>query len=427
MRLILKLYNVGWYLALPFIMIVLWLKGGRLTAYRQDWGQRFGYHLPQNKMDIWFHAVSVGEVVAATSLIAACLKQGYRVVLTTMTPTGLAQAKQIWGQQIEYQYCPYDFSYAIQGFLKTRQPKALIILETELWPGMLSMVHQHNIPIFLMNARISNRSFGRYLKTKRLWQYLFGFFTAIYVQSEQDRQRFLKIGAQSNQLVLAGNLKFKQHIQVERISAWQQFKLNYPKQRVLVFGSTHAGEEALIVEIYQRLSREFADLMLVIVPRHPERFDAVYQFLQQQFPADQLQRYSEWNAQTRPTLNCLLVDAMGELSSLYAIAECAFVGGSLVNIGGHNILEPIAFDVPVLTGPYMQNQQDLLRMMLEHHAIVYAKTTQDLASGLQKLLSEPQVKKQQILNAKKMFSQYQSAVETCMKGVIEALKTKAPN
>jgi 3-deoxy-D-manno-octulosonic-acid transferase len=427
MRLILKLYNVGWYLALPFIMIVLWLKGGRLPAYRQDWGQRFAYHLPQNKIDIWFHAVSVGEVVAATSLIAACLKQGYRVVLTTMTPTGLAQAKQIWGPQIEYQYCPYDFSYAIKGFLKTRQPKALIILETELWPGMLSMVHQHNIPIFLVNARISNRSFGRYLKTKRLWRYLFGFFTAIYAQSEQDRQRFLKIGAQSNQLVVAGNVKFKQHIQAERISAWQQFKLNYPKQRMLVFGSTHAGEEALIVEIYQRLSHEFADLMLVIVPRHPERFDAVYQFLQQQFPADLLQRYSEWNVQTRPALNCLLVDAMGELSSLYAIAECAFVGGSLVNIGGHNILEPIAFDVPVLTGPYMQNQQDLLRMMLEHHAIVYAKTTQDLASGLQKLLSEPQVKQQQILNAKKMLTQYQSAVETCMKGVIEALKTKAPN
>jgi 3-deoxy-D-manno-octulosonic-acid transferase len=427
MRLILKLYNIGWYLALPFIMMLLWLKGRRLPAYRQDWGQRFGYHLPQNKIDIWFHAVSVGEVVAATSMIAACLKQGYRIVLTTMTPTGLAQAKQIWGAQIEYQYCPYDFSYAIHGFLETRQPKALIILETELWPGMLSMVHQQNIPIFLVNARISNRSFGRYLKTKRLWQYLFGFFTAIYVQSEQDRQRFLQIGAQSNRLFLAGNLKFNQHTQAERISAWQQFKSIYPNQRVLVFGSTHAGEEALIVDIYQRLSSKFSDLMLVIVPRHPERFDEVYRLLQQQFSDAEMQRYSKWCQEHTSTLRCLLVDAMGELSSLYAIAECAFVGGSLVNIGGHNILEPIAYDVPVLAGPYMQNQQDLLRIMLEHHAIVYAKTTQDLELGLQKLLSDPMFKQEQIQNAKNMLMQYQSAVETCMNGVIKALQTKAPN
>ena len=426
MRLIFKLYNIAWYLALPFIMLLLWIKGRRLNSYRQGWGPRFGCNLPQSPVDIWFHAVSVGEVVAATPLIAACLEKSYRVLVTTMTPTGLAQVKRIWGQQVESQYCPYDFSFAIQGFLKTRQPKVLVILETELWPGILSLTHQQRIPILLVNARISNRSYGRYLKTKHLWQYLLKFFNGIYVQSEQDRQRFLKIGAQTHQLVVAGNLKFNQHIQAERVSSWLQFKSHYPKQRVLVFGSTHAGEEELIVQLYKALACQFPDLILMIVPRHPERFDEVYRLLQQHFSNQELQRYSTWS-EGSTCLKCLLVDAMGELSSLYAIAECAFVGGSLVNIGGHNILEPLMYDVPVLTGPYLQNQQDLLRIMQEHNAIVYVKNTQELLLGFQKLLSDTHLRNEQVKNAKQMLSQYQSAVEICMQGISEALKTKAPD
>jgi len=419
MRLVLKIYNALWYLALPGVMFFLWLKGRRLAVYRKRWRERFGLERTNHEVDVWIHAVSLGEVVAATSMIQSCLEKGYRVLVTTMTPTGSEHVQRLWGEKVTHQYCPYDFSFAIQRFLSDRKPKILIIFETELWPGILSVCHAKNIPILLVNARISDRSYPRYLRTRALWKYLFGFFKGIYVQSELDQKRFLSLGAHLNILHLAGNLKFNHTPLPDKIQQWQRFLKRHSKKRLLVFGSTHPGEEALCIEAFHRLSKEFDNVMAIIAPRHPERFDAVFKLLKAQSPGARVERYS--NVSLEQDIDILLVDAMGELSSLYSIAYCAFVGGSLVPIGGHNILEPIAYQVPVLAGPYMQNQKDLVRILTLHQAMIVVQSGQDLAEKMAGILRNTNERQQIIENGKAMMKQYQNCLSICMKGVNEEL------
>lgn len=417
---LLWIYNLAWYFALPVVYALLVFKSWRLKSYGQHLGQRFGFYQSKKPIDVWVHAVSVGEVVAATPVIEACLNHGQAVLVTTMTPTGLEQVKRLWGHRVSHQYVPYDFSFAIQRFLKDRQPKVLLIFETELWPGIIYRCYKRHIPVLLMNARLSDRSFPRYLKLKFFWRRLFQFFTAIYCQSEQDKHKFQQLGVNDAILKVSGNLKFNQLIQANKVKVWQDFKSHYSDKRVIVFGSTHQGEESLCIEIIKDLYAHHQDLLFILVPRHPERFDKVYQLLEKQLPQLQLGRYSQWN-HTMPPLDCLLVDGMGELASLYSIAFCAFVGGSLVPVGGHNILEPLAFDVPVLTGPYMQNQKDLLRILQINQAIIYGQSWQDLAAGIGRLLSEKQYRKTLIENAKAMLSSHQQALGISMEGITKAL------
>lgn len=419
MRLILRIYNALWYVVLPGVMFFLWYKGRKLAAYRKRWKERFGLERTYQEVDVWIHAVSLGEVVAATSMIQACLEKGYRVLVTTMTPTGSEHVLRLWGQKVAHQYCPYDFSFAIHRFLLDRKPKLLIIFETELWPGILSTCYAKKIPILLVNARISDRSYPQYLRTRVFWQYMFGFFQGIYVQSDQDKARFLSLGARSNTLHMAGNLKFNHTPVPEKIQQWQRFLKQHSQKRLLVFGSTHPGEEVLCIEAFHQLSKEFSDVMAIIVPRHPERFDSVFKLLKAQCPGLRVARYS--NRTLEQEMDVLLVDTMGELSSLYSIAYCAFVGGSLVPIGGHNILEPIVYQVPVLAGPYMQNQKDLVRILTLHQAMIGVQSGQDLAEKIAEILRDTKARQQMIENGQAMMKQYQNCLSICMQGVKEVL------
>lgn len=416
MGLLLFFYNIGWYFALPWVYILLLFKSLRLKSYGMGLGQRFGFYQSDEVIDIWIHAVSVGEVVAATSVIESSLNLGNRVLVTTMTPTGLEQVKRLWGKRISCQFVPYDFSFAIKRFLKDRQPKVLVIFETELWPGIIYRCFRHHIPVLLLNARLSDRSFPRYLKLRFFWKRLFQYLSGIYCQSEQDKQKFLKLGVTESILQVSGNLKFNQTILADKVKIWQDFKSYYPNKRLIVFGSTHLGEEEQCIQIIDLLSKQHADLLFVFVPRHPERFEKVYQLLQNQLPNKILARYSQWNSSLE-TLDCLLVDTMGELSSLYAVAFCAVVGGSLVPVGGHNILEPLAFDVPVLTGPYMHNQKDLLRILQMHQAMIYCQSWQEVFEGINRLLIDDAFKQHLVVNAKDMLKQYQQALDISMKGI----------
>jgi 3-deoxy-D-manno-octulosonic-acid transferase len=418
-KLFLIIYDCIWYLALPFVALFLSWKGRKNPAYRQRWSERFGFYRFGEPVDIWLHAVSVGEVVAASSLIDACLQQGYRVLVTTMTPTGSEQVKRLFGQKVFHQYCPYDFSYALNNCLNDRQPKVLMVFETELWPGILSHCHQKNIPIFLANARISNRSYGRYLKTAWFWRQILSFFTKIYVQSQLDAKRFLSIGANESQIELAGNLKFQaQPTDVSKLEYWKNFKSFYSQKDILVFGSTHHGEEEKILEVWEQLRARFDNLILAIVPRHPERFDKVFQLLKKKYCSG-VARMSTW-VPGEP-LDILLVDQMGVLNSLYSIARFAFVGGSLVPIGGHNVLEPLTYGVPVLTGPYTHNQQDLIRILLEEDAIMVTPSEQDLLNVLETLLSDEKTSlhlKEKSLN---ILKKHQGSLSKHMQGIQKVL------
>lgn len=420
MGLLLFFYNIAWYFALPWVFLWLLCKSLSLESYRKNLSQRFGFYQSHEVIDLWIHAVSVGEVVAATSVIEACLNKGYRVLVTTMTPTGLEQVNRLWGTKVSRQFIPYDFSFAINQFLKDRKPKVFVIFETELWPGVIYRCFKRGIPVILLNARLSDRSFPRYLKIGFFWKRLFQYFTAIYCQSEQDKQKFLKLGVEDSILQVSGNLKFNQLIQANKVKIWQDFRSHYPNKRLIVFGSTHLGEEEQLIKIMNLLSKQHQDLLFVMVPRHPERFDKVFQLLENQFPQKKLVRYSQWNS-SMTSLDCLLVDSMGELSSLYAIAFCAVVGGSLVPVGGHNILEPLAFDVPVLTGPYMHNQKDLLRILQMHQAMIYCSSWQHMFEAINRLLDDEAFRQQMVTNSKAMLNQYQQALNISMQGIERTL------
>ena len=418
MRLFLFLYDLVWFLALPWVALYLWCRGKQAKAYRQRLNERFGFYRSHKSVDIWIHAVSMGEVVATCSVVQACLDKGWKVLITTMTPTGSAQVRRMWGDRVEHQYCPYDFSWAVLRFLKDRKPKLLMIFETEIWPGILSHCQLSHIPVILANARISNRSYGRYLKTRWLWQKILNAFSMIYAQSEQDKLRLIALGTQPGKLQVAGNLKFMQGPQENIPEYWNTFKKMNAQRFIVVWGSTHADEEGKLLNEWSIFKNNHPDALLIVVPRHPERFNAVYILLEQAFP-DEVARFSNLTAFKRH-MNVLLVDAMGELSSLYAIADCAFVGGSLVPIGGHNVLEPLGEGVPVLTGPFMYNQQDMVRILLENNALIQVNTSQECMDAIHRLKVDEGFYQEMVANGRMVIKQQQNALAIHMTG-IEAL------
>jgi 3-deoxy-D-manno-octulosonic-acid transferase len=424
-KLLLKIYNLIWYLLLPGVILYLCWRSRKLPSYRQRMKERLGLSLKEDHVDIWMHAVSVGEVNAASSMVEACLEQGYKVLLTTMTPTGADQVKRLWGDRVVHQYCPYDFSFAIRRFLMAYRPQAFVIFETELWPGILSSCQRFAIPAILVNARISNRSYPSYLKTKWIWRYVFTLLKGIYVQSEGDRQRFLQLGVNPEIVHYSGNLKFKQRCSELQSNRWRDWKKNYPQQRVVVFGSTHPGEEALILKAWPQFMQKYPNTMAVFVPRHPERFAEVGDLLLQNRLSNQtVCQWSEWTSNVS-NIDYFLVDAMGELSSLYAIADIAFVGGSLVPIGGHNVLEPMAFGVPVMTGPYMQNQQDLVKILCENQAMIVLDDVSELPNKLDQLLRDEEFRLAMIDSAHHTLKANQGATGICMQA-LKGLISQAP-
>lgn len=414
-KLFLLMYRLIGYLAAPIVAIILYFKGKKQVGYRYRWCERFGFYQSHQPVDIWCHAVSVGEVVAASSIIQACLAKRLRVLVTTMTPTGSEQVQRMWDDRVFHQYCPFDFPFALRRFLTDRQPKMLVLFETELWPGMILSCQQRHIPIILANARISNRSYSRYLKMIWFWKWILKSFNKIYVQSQQDKERFLSLGANPSQLELAGNLKFQVSAgNTAQYEFWENFKTNNPKRLIWVVGSTHEGEEEQILKVWSALRPLFSDLCLAIVPRHPERFDEVDDLLKK---ADQgiVKRLSTWIPHEE--WDVLLVDSMGWLSSLYSIADVAFVGGSLVSIGGHNVLEPLMFGVPVCTGPYTHNQHDLVRLLKQEEVLSQVKDAEELKIYMQTLLEHPQRKlalKQKCLD---VFRRHQGSLEKHMQGI----------
>lgn len=409
-------YQIIWLFISPLVLGYLYWRGRKAPAYRQRLRERFGLGLVPKPVDIWIHAVSLGEVNAASSMVNDCLEKGLKVLVTCMTPTGSQQIQNLWGQRVFHQYCPYDVWFATQRFLKAYSPRLLVIFETELWPGILASCHRRHIPVILANARISNRSFGRYKKTKWIWTRLLNYFEKILVQSQNDYDRFLQLGAQPLQLEISGNLKFKQMpVSSVRIEFWQQFKKDLGSRKWLIAGSTHANEEQQLLEIWAELKQCFPDLLLCLVPRHPERFDEVFALA----AAYQAQRFS--NFDKHKPCEVLILDTIGELSSLYSIADIAFVGGSLVPIGGHNVLEPLFYGVPVLTGPFTFNQKDLVRILTEQKALVQVEKAFDLKEALESLLTDKTYCHQLVANGLETLKMYQGTLDSSMQAVLKSL------
>ena len=383
------LYNVLTYLAAPFAILVQLWRGLRDPSYRGGLGERFGFGPAVSGPVIWVHAVSVGEVQASQPLITQLRRRHpeFLLLLTTVTPTGAARARLLFGDQVLLRYVPFDLPGSVRRFFDRVQPKLAMILETELWPNLYGECGRRSVPLVLASARVSPRSVGNYRRLTSLFRKTLSYGIVIAAQSEADAERFRSIGAAPERTHVTGNIKFdfQPPAGIEaRGRRWRDE--NLPGRPVWVAGSTHEGEEAMVLDAHQRVLERFPDALLILVPRHPQRFDSVRELLARRREAFAFR--SAGAAITRAT-RVLLGDTMGELMMFYAAADVAFVAGSLVPIGGHNLLEPASVGLPVLTGPHNFNGEEIAGLLVDAGAAQVVMDTQRLAEAVLELLDDP--------------------------------------
>lgn len=355
------LYTLLLFLLTPLVIARLLWRSRALPAYRRRMAERFGYVPPApGGVAVWVHAVSVGETLAALPLIRALVAQHGvgRVWVTTTTPTGSARVIEALGDQVRHSYAPYDLPGAVARFLARTRPVRIVIMETELWPNLFRAARRRRIPLLIANARLSPRSFAGYGRVRGFARATLGDCACIAAQSEADAERFRALGAPAARVSAMGNLKFDQPVPAEQVSAGQALRAQLGAQRpVWIAASTHETEEAAALDAHRELLRTYPEARLILVPRHPQRFAAVAQLIEKMGFA--LLRRSEMAAAPDSTPDSapavLLGDTMGEMFTYLAVADIAFVGGSLAPVGGHNVLEPAALGLPVLFGPHMHN------------------------------------------------------------------------
>jgi 3-deoxy-D-manno-octulosonic-acid transferase len=385
------LYTLTAYLVLaPIFCSVLWVRGLRDARYRRNFSQRFGGGdtLPENS--IWVHAVSVGEVQAAAVLVRTLYDRypGVPLVVTTITPTGDERARALLGDRANVRYLPLDLPGSVRRFFDRVKPRIAVIFETELWPNIYHECGRRRVPLVLASARLSPRTMGRYRRFIGLFRQVLSNRVTIAAQGEGDAERFRSLGADPGRTHVTGNLKFDFAVPADVTTKGAQLRAFYAGDRpVWVAGSTHGGEEAQLLEAHREVRRKYPGALLVMVPRHPQRFNEVASWLEKQNV--RFIRRSQPSART-PDLEVLLVDTLGELLDFYAMGDVAFVGGSLVEkVGGHNLLEPAALGLPVLAGPHNANSADIARILAERGAARFVPDAKELAAQVSALLANP--------------------------------------
>jgi len=368
---------------------LLW-RGIKAPAYRYRWHERFAlYNKKYTQGIIWFHAVSVGEAEALFPLVRQIQKQhpDVRLLITTTTPTGSARVKAVMQDTVEHVYLPYDVPDAVNRFMHCFKPKLAVIMETEIWPNLFLYCGKNDIPLYIINARLSEKSSRGYQKIPSLVHPALAAIKLIATQTQDDANRFIAIGADSEKVLTLGNIKFDVEIPQSIIEQGLQLKTDlFTGRFVWLIASTHKDEEAIFLEIYKEIKPKIPELLLVIVPRHPERFPDVKK-LCEQFQLAVVMRTME--SRVYLETDVYLVDTMGELKMLYAASDVAFVGGSMVSRGGHNILEAAAVGVPVMFGPYMHNFKEIARGVLSQDAAIQCQNKNDVINVILALYEQP--------------------------------------
>jgi 3-deoxy-D-manno-octulosonic-acid transferase len=383
------------YLLLPYALLGLLWRGLRYRPYFSRWRERFGF-VPRMRGErvIWVHAVSVGEVRSAAELVRGFQQRypRYTILVTTMTPTGAEQVAKLFHGAVAHCYLPYDFPDAVERFLDRVDPRLAVIAETEFWPNLYAACRRRQVPLALVNVRISATALAGYLRIPRTARAMFTAADVVCAQTRTDAQRLRNLGVPEHKLFVTGNLKFDSQLGASAPgSADFRADLRTHARYVVVAGSTHAGEERRLLDAYTRLVARWPDLLLVIAPRNPERFGAVARLCRRRGFATELR--SENAGVPAASTEIVVADTMGELLGLYADADVAFVGGSLVKRGGHNILEPCALGVPVVFGPHMFHFEEIAALALESGAGRQVYDAAELAEVLALYLSEPALRR----------------------------------
>jgi 3-deoxy-D-manno-octulosonic-acid transferase len=384
------LYTVVAYVLLaPVFCAVLWFRGLRDRRYRRNFSQRFGRGEAVAEPSIWVHAVSVGEVQAAAVLVRTLYDRypGVPLVVTTLTPTGDERARALLGDRADIRYLPLDLPGSVRRFFDRVKPRIAVIFETELWPNLYRECRRRRVPLVLASARLSPRSMGRYRRFLSLFSEVLSSQVTIAAQGESDAERFRSLGADPQRTHVTGNLKFDFAVPANVTTKGAELRQHYAAGRsVWVAGSTHGGEEAQVLEAHREVRRTHPGAILALVPRHPQRFAEVASWLEKQNV--RFIKRSQPSART-PDLEVVLVDTLGELLDFYAMGDVAFVGGTLVEVGGHNLLEPAALGLPVLAGPHNFNSADIAKILVESGAALIVADAKELAARVSVLLSSP--------------------------------------
>ncbi len=414
----LALYSLALFLVL-LIGAPWWLFRMATSAkYREGLAERLGRVperiLADDRPAIWVHAVSVGEVLAASRLIdeLASRLPGWRVVVSTTTRTGQKIARERFGHDRVF-YFPLDFAFAVRGWLRALQPRMVVLLETEFWPRMLVECRRAKIPVAVVNARISDRSWPRYLRLRFLWKHLLNSFCLVLAQSELDAERLRAIGASN--VRVCGNLKFG--VRVPKPAAvTEALRRNLAADaKVIVCGSTLAGEEELLLNALP------PDVITILAPRHPERFRAVETLLSQRGTPYLLR--SRWMESPAPITpgTVFLLDSIGELASVYSLADLAFIGGGLLTPGGHSPLEPAQFGVPVAMGPHYENFRAIVEKLLAVDAVAVVETNK-LQTTFHEILTSESTAREMGARARKVFESEAGATEAAADALLEIIE-----
>jgi 3-deoxy-D-manno-octulosonic-acid transferase len=385
-------YSLLWYLALPYVLLRLWWRSRRQPQYARHIGERFGRYAgnPETAPLIWLHAVSVGETHATVPLVRA-LREKYpdhRILFTHMTPTGREAGKALFGTQVIRHYLPYDYPGAVRRFLDQFNPRVGLLMETEIWPNLVHACRRRGVSLYLVNARLSEKSFSNYQRISALTAATLRELTAIAAQTEADARRFTMLGAP--QVSVAGNLKFEVTPPAELIAEGARLRARIGARPTLLAASTRDGEEALLIESRLHALVQASNPLLIIVPRHPQRFKEVATLLEKH--GVRYQRRSE-NMETRAPIRAdtqvLLGDSMGEMFAYYAACDVAFIGGSLLPFGGQNLIEACAVGKPVLVGPHTYNFAEAAESAITAGAALRVADAADLARNASALLTQP--------------------------------------
>lgn len=412
-----RLYPLFFFLCLPLILLRLLYRAIKAPAYARRWAERFALGGDVRSGGIWVHAVSVGESIAAAPMVRELLKRypALPITVTCMTPTGSEQIRKLFGGQVGHAYLPYDLPWLQRRLLRRLQPKIGIIMETELWPNLVAEAGRARVPLVLANARLSARSARGYQRVGALVRPMFAALDWVAVQSQAEALRFIELGVGREQMQVTGSIKFDFRPDPQQVQQAQELRARWGSDRpVWIAASTHAGEDEQVLRAHRQVLDTLPDALLILVPRHPERFDSVARQVSET-GFGMVRRSS--GALPAADQQVLVGDTMGELVFLYACADLAFVGGSLVPNGGHNYLEPAALGLPVLSGPHRFNFTEISELLEGAGALQVVADETALAVAVQQWLQDSPARQRAGQAGQAVVADNQGALERLLQGI----------
>ena len=401
---------------LPFLILFWFAKSLSNKSYLDRLTQRFGFGYPKLKSgSIWIHAVSVGEVQASIPLVNE-LKQHYpykEIIITTVTPTGSKQVKNIFKGAVKTSYIPFETTFAIKNFFNSIKPSVALIMETEIWPNLYKECGTKGIPLILVSARISEKSLINYKRFLPLFRDTLSHGILIAAQSQIDADRFLALGASKDRTWIMGNIKFDFKLPEEILTKAKTHRSKiFPRRNIWIAASTHEHEEEIILEAHKKISKKIRNLLLILVPRHPERLAKITQILKEN---NWIYSKKSDDQDIPESCQVLLIDTIGELLFFYACSDVAFVGGSLLPVGGHNLLEPAAIGLPIITGAHTFNQKEMTDRLAQVNALRIVHNANSLSSDVIFFLTNTEESKNAGQRGKLIVENNKGAIKSLMK------------